>query len=662
MPYRQGLLRWARPSRGFVKFFICSGYMSNEAKLFATTNFSKEIYMKKFVNRAITTSGFLLRRIAIFYRSFFKKFNKKKCILNFQLFIKLKNKKFWTSLGNLVLTHKHVRKHIKALSLQDPIPLAKECLPDRSICSTIGIAHRRGCLQSKILLSCKSLRQAKQSKNKADLVFSIAFWISIRASRGVDWTLPFLYIFISCTNSVCNVQISVLSKQDILKKGSKRIWNHNNTNSSSLDSHKKGSIWLAVLSEHFCFRFFFAEFYYFPRFFLTRSIHTKNLEWKQKQAKRATGLGSKKIGFLRIRQNLIDNWNQFIKIKKSALRALQIKRSQVYSKIVNVLVGSQAGVRLLSHCVWNRDTKAKALPCKEPLRWPCMPCMPCMPAKAAHALCPKGMARVASLSVAKGGLAKQPLPVRHGLLSLACMVCFAGKAIEPSLFFASLQRKALDRWCFILHHLHHKDLFIIVLQTQQSKKVGQQMPFASAELRGSSLSILVLTHKHVRKHIEGPNSSMCLRTCLCVSTRMILENSAQLAGHDLGQGPAITGQRLRTFFARQYKRPANSAFELINVPGTYKSVKSIFSLTYLIIKKNTKLVYPAKFYWYRRCFFAMIKKINFFIHSLLWLWIKKRHNKKSNSWLFKKYWIFIENKPYFYYYEKRKIYYLIAYS
>nr|AYQ94619.1 hypothetical protein [Chlorosarcina stigmatica] len=56
-----------------------------------------------------------------------------------------------------------------------------------------------------------------------------------------------------------------------------------------------------------------------------------------------------------------------------------------------------------------------------------------------------------------------------------------------------------------------------------------------------------------------------------------------------------------------------------------------------------------------------LEKMNVYLSKLLWHWAKRRHNNRSNRWIFQKYWTFINNKPVFYVKDQKRTYYLILY-
>lgn len=54
--------------------------------------------------------------------------------------------------------------------------------------------------------------------------------------------------------------------------------------------------------------------------------------------------------------------------------------------------------------------------------------------------------------------------------------------------------------------------------------------------------------------------------------------------------------------------------------------------------------------------------LNLFLYRLLWKWAKKRHNKRSNEWIFKKYWCWLNSKPIFFTKDLQRNYFIIRYE
>jgi hypothetical protein len=79
---------------------------------------------------------------------------------------------------------------------------------------------------------------------------------------------------------------------------------------------------------------------------------------------------------------------------------------------------------------------------------------------------------------------------------------------------------------------------------------------------------------------------------------------------------------------------------------TLKCIKRFLKI--IKIQKKRQFVQKQTLLKKEFLFLNLFTKMNYYGNSLFWRWVKRRHNKKSKSWIFKKYWVFINNKPFFY--------------
>lgn len=71
------------------------------------------------------------------------------------------------------------------------------------------------------------------------------------------------------------------------------------------------------------------------------------------------------------------------------------------------------------------------------------------------------------------------------------------------------------------------------------------------------------------------------------------------------------------------------------------------STSFLIKILNSKIIRWKNIYSSSDFFFDITNEIDVYLNKLLWKWAHRRHPRRSNTWIYNKYWSFINNRWYF---------------
>nr|YP_007317207.1 RoaA protein [Monomorphina aenigmatica]AFZ88809.1 RoaA protein [Monomorphina aenigmatica] len=89
-----------------------------------------------------------------------------------------------------------------------------------------------------------------------------------------------------------------------------------------------------------------------------------------------------------------------------------------------------------------------------------------------------------------------------------------------------------------------------------------------------------------------------------------------------------------------------------------------FDILYFVKQVNIIILNFISKNYFLDLFWDYSNELDVYLYKLLWHWLKKRHSRKSNSWIYLKYWVFISGKWRFHCFDNitGKIYFLKSHA